>query len=130
MRVLVVPDTHLRGILPDKVELDLDGLPVAMLHDFGVRAGREARRRRRFPDAALVAFGHSHQSHDDIGTQGQRLFNPGSCTERRRAPSRTYGWLEIDGGCLRDHRIIEISDPSPRATDEAVRTTVTAKETP
>jgi len=65
--------------------VDLGGLAVAMIHDSGPVSGRPARLRRRFPDAALVVFGHSHiplnQLHD-----GQRIFNPGSPTDRRRQP--------------------------------------------
>lgn len=41
------------------LELDLDGLKVAMIHDSGQAAGRAARMRRLFPGADLVVFGHS-----------------------------------------------------------------------
>ncbi len=73
----------------ETAELDLDGLPVAMVHDSGPAAGRVARMRRRFPGAALVVFGHSHIPLDqsDPATHGLRIFNPGSPTDRRRQPS-------------------------------------------
>src|SRR5215467_2548841 len=45
---------------PPTLEFDLDGLPVAMLHNSGPAAGRQARLLRQFPNAALVVFGHSH----------------------------------------------------------------------
>jgi putative phosphoesterase len=101
-------DVTLRDVLPETVDLVLDGLAVSMIHDSGARSGREARLHRRFPHAALVVFGHSHQPYDAVGAPGQRLFNPGSCTERRRAPARTFGWLEIERGELLEHRIVEI----------------------
>src|SRR5215207_9590888 len=53
-------DLGLEGRLPEVLELELDGVPVAMVHDSGARKGREARLARRFPDARLVVFGHSH----------------------------------------------------------------------
>ena len=74
----------------------------------GARVGRPQRMRRRFPDAALVVYGHSHLPDDSEGSDGQRLFNPGSCTERRRAPQRTYGVLELHDGELLEHRIVPL----------------------
>jgi uncharacterized protein len=90
-------------------ELDLDGLAVAMIHDSGAAAGRPARLRRRFPAAALVIFGHSHipWDHSELG---QRSFNPGSPTDRRRQPRGTMGLLEITDGTLRSAVIVPVTD--------------------
>jgi putative phosphoesterase len=101
-------DLSLRGVLPETVEVELDGCRVAMVHDSGARAGRPARVHRWFPEAAVVVYGHSHLPDDSLGVDGQLLFNPGSSTQRRRAPYRTYGWLELDGGRVVAHRIIPI----------------------
>ena len=65
---------------PAERRLDLAGVPLAMVHDAGPALGRARRMRRRFPDAALVVFGHSHIPVDVLGADGQRLFNPGSPT--------------------------------------------------
>jgi predicted phosphodiesterase len=81
-----------------------------MVHDSGARQGRGARLHRRFPDAAVVVFGHSHVSVDKTGVAGQRLFNPGSPTQRRTAPRHTIGILEFASGELRDHGIVSV-DP-------------------
>jgi hypothetical protein len=93
------PDVAAWGA-PETLELDLAGLRVAMIHDAGPAAGRPARLRRRFPDAGLVVFGHSHIPLDHAGN-GQRIWNPGSPTDRRRQPQGTIGVLDItDGGGL------------------------------
>jgi uncharacterized protein len=102
-------DLTLTSILPEALELELDGVHLAMIHDSGQRVGRPARMKRRFPDAQVVLYGHSHLPDDSLGPHGQRLFNPGSCTERRRAPERTYGILELGDGAVRDHRIVPVS---------------------
>ena len=94
-------DHELGGLLPETRVLDLAGVRVGMIHDSGPRAGREARLRHRFPDADLVVFGHSHIPIDTVGLDGQRLFNPGSPTQRRRQPHRTFGVLDLDHGKLR-----------------------------
>ena len=92
---------------PDTLELDIAGLPVAMVHDSGQATGRMARMRRRFPGARLVVFGHSHIPLDQAG-DGLRIFNPGSPTDRRRQPHGTLGLLEIVDGGLVGARIIPV----------------------
>jgi len=88
--------------------MDLDGVHVAMVHDSGATAGRPARLRRWFPTADLVVFGHSHLPEDRSGPDGLRIFNPGSCTQRRRAPTRTFGLLEITGGAITELELVDL----------------------
>jgi putative phosphoesterase len=98
-------DHELVGLLPDRVELELGGVRVAMVHDSGARTGRPGRMRRWFPDADVVVFGHSHEPVDELGVDGQRLFNPGSPTQRRRQPHPTMGIVVVGGGRVASHRI-------------------------
>src|SRR5689334_8446016 len=95
-------DAALAGRLPDALVLGLDGVDVALLHDAGPRKGRPARMARRFPDADLVVFGHSHLPEDLTADDGPRIFNPGSATQRRRAPTRTFGILDVCAGSIVD----------------------------
>jgi len=101
------PDVAAWGATP-ALELDLDGLKVAMIHDSGQAAGRTARMRRRFPCADLVVFGHSHIPLDQSG-DGLRIFNPGSPTDRRRQPRGTIGVLRIEQGRLAEAEIIPVT---------------------
>jgi putative phosphoesterase len=94
---------------PETLELTLAGLRVAMIHDSGQATGRTARMRRRFPDADLVVFGHSHIPMDRTGDE-VRIFNPGSPTDRRRQPYGTLGLLDIADGHLVDARIVPVTD--------------------
>ncbi|HEY2552819.1 MAG TPA: metallophosphoesterase family protein [Streptosporangiaceae bacterium] len=90
------------------LELDLDGLPVAMIHDSGPSAGRLTRLRCRFPAARLVIFGHSHIPLDE--SDGQlRIFNPGSPTDRRRQSAGTVGVLLAEHGELAEAAILPVS---------------------
>jgi putative phosphoesterase len=108
LAVLGNNDTELVGQLPEDRVFAVDGYRIAMVHDSGPRKGRESRLRRRFPTADLVVFGHSHIPLDTPGLDGQRLFNPGSPTERRRQPEHTFGRLRIDDGHLVSHGIVVI----------------------
>ena len=106
---------------PVELEVDLDGLRVAMVHDSGPATGRGARLRRRFPGADLVVFGHSHMPQDlthmptrhltqHAGPEpGLRIFNPGSPTDRRRQPHGTMGVLDIHDGRLTAARIVAVT---------------------
>jgi uncharacterized protein len=101
-----VDSAALRGRLPEQASMRLEGVTVAMVHDSGAAKGRLERLRRKFPDADAVIFGHSHMP---LHEQSDRLqiFNPGSPTERRRAPAHTMGIGEISEGRLA-LRLIEL----------------------
>ncbi|MFG2002455.1 metallophosphoesterase family protein [Spirillospora sp. NPDC048911] len=101
------PDVAAWGA-PETLRLDLDGLKVAMIHDSGQAQGRTARMRRRFPDADLVVFGHSHIPMDETG-DGIRVFNPGSPTDRRRQPHGTIGLLDIEDARLLKAEIVPVT---------------------
>jgi putative phosphoesterase len=101
-------DHELVGRLPESIVVDIDGVEVAMIHDSGPRAGRAGRLRRRFPSAAVVVFGHSHLPCNEPGVDGQLLFNPGSPTERRMAPTRTIGMLELRRGRVHRAEIVDV----------------------
>jgi putative phosphoesterase len=101
------PDVAAWGA-PERVETGIDGLRVAMVHDSGPAPGRPARLHRWFPGAALVVFGHSHIPMDHAGS-GQRIFNPGSPTDRRRQPHGTLGLLEIADGLLVSAQIVAVT---------------------
>jgi putative phosphoesterase len=92
---------------PETLEMELEGLRVAMVHDSGPAVGRAARLRRRFPAAELVVFGHSHIPMDRT-EDGLRIFNPGSPTDKRRQPYGSLGELTILNGALARAEIIEL----------------------
>jgi putative phosphoesterase len=96
-----VDDAEVRAALPATATLEAGGARIAVLHDAGPARGRLARLRRRFPAADAVIFGHSHLPLHERGDDGFQIFNPGSPTERRRAPRRTMGMVSLDGGPVR-----------------------------
>jgi uncharacterized protein len=98
-------DRELAGVLPESRLLELGGVSIAMVHDSGPSQGRSRRLHRRFPLADLVVFGHSHIPVDETGEEGQILFNPGSPTQRRSQPHRTFGRLRLAEGRVDLHQI-------------------------
>jgi uncharacterized protein len=94
-----VDSAELRRLLPAERVVTIGGARIALVHDAGPRRGRLERLRRRFGERAdAVAFGHSHLPLHEVAGDGFQIFNPGSPTERRRAPVHTMGLARIEGG--------------------------------
>ena len=96
-----VDDAAVREALPAIASLEVAGVTIAVLHDAGPAKGRLERMRRRFPDAGAVIFGHSHLPLHERARDGFQIFNPGSPTERRRAPGHTMGIATVEAGRVR-----------------------------
>ena len=95
-----VDDAELRRQLPESLQAEVGGHTLALLHDTGPAKGRFARMRARFPEADALVFGHSHLPlHEEA--DGFQIFNPGSPTERRRAPRPSMGLLHPTASGLR-----------------------------
>jgi uncharacterized protein len=90
----------LKELLPKELVVEAGGARIAMVHIPGPAGGREARLVRRFAGCEAVLFGHTHlplaERHGGVW-----LLNPGSPTERRRAPFHSMLLLEIEAGEIR-----------------------------
>ena len=95
-----VDQPGVRALLPEARVVQADGARIAMVHDGGTREGRLDRLRKRFPGADAVVFGHSHVPEHRTGPDGFQVFNPGSPTERRRAPQHTMGIARARDGAV------------------------------
>ena len=92
-----VDSAAVRRLLPERLELDVAGARIGMVHIPGPAAGRRERLRRAFPRCDSVVFGHTHMpQHEEL--DGFQIFNPGSPTERRRAPAHTMGLATVKAG--------------------------------
>jgi putative phosphoesterase len=96
----------LRAALPRELVVEAGEARIGMVHIPGPAAGREERLVRRFPDCDAVVFGHTHlpvvERHGRVW-----LLNPGSPTERRRGPFRSFLLLRVSGRRLRP-RLVEL----------------------
>ncbi|MDQ3658625.1 MAG: metallophosphatase family protein [Actinomycetota bacterium] len=83
--------------LPETLEFEFGGVRIAMIHDSGPKRGRRSRMRRRFPEARVVVFGHSHIPWLE-DENGLMLLNPGSPTDKRRQPEHAFALLWPENG--------------------------------
>ena len=97
-----VDSADVRRLLPEERVVEAEGARIAMVHDAGERSGRLERMRRRFGGRAdVVVFGHSHLPLHEQAPDGFQILNPGSPTERRRAPTHTMGLIRMESGLAR-----------------------------
>jgi putative phosphoesterase len=100
----------LRSRLPEVARDTLDGVRFAVVHETGPATGREARADAAYPETDVLVFGHSHIPWDTATPNGLRLLNPGSPTDRRRQPDRTFMTAIADNGVLRDVQLVAMPD--------------------
>jgi putative phosphoesterase len=87
-------DAALQSLLPERAVVDLEGVRIGMVHIPGPAIGREARLAAAFPGCDAVIYGHTHVP--QVERHGAAwILNPGSPTERRRAPVRAMLLLEV-----------------------------------
>lgn len=96
----------LRASLPKELVVEVEDARIGIVHDPGPAAGREERLVRRFPGCDAVVFGHTHlpvvERHGGVW-----LLNPGSPTERRGGPFRSFLLLRVTGRRIRP-RLVEV----------------------
>lgn len=96
----------LKEALPERRVVEVDGARIGMVHIPGPQSGRSTRLASRFPDAQAVVYGHTHVA-EQVRVGGVWILNPGSPTERRRAPSRTMFELGVEGAEIRP-RLVDL----------------------
>jgi putative phosphoesterase len=92
--------------LPERRLVEAGGVSIGMVHDPGPRAGREQRLAAAFPGCEAVVYGHTHIPQVERHG-GLLVLNPGSPTERRRAPFRSLLVLDLHGGRI-EPRLVEL----------------------
>ena len=95
-----VDEPALQALLPERVVVDIEAARIGIVHDAGPRIGRAERLVAAFPGCTAIVYGHSHLP--EISQHaGVWILNPGSPTERRRAPFRSLLTLEVE-----EHRMV------------------------
>jgi len=93
---------ELRARLPEVARATLSGVRVAVVHETGPSTRREERMAAAYDDVDVLVFGHSHIPWDTTASNGLRLLNPGSPTDRRRQPWGSYLTVEVADGEVGD----------------------------
>jgi putative phosphoesterase len=97
---------ELLELLPAQRVIEVAGTRIGLVHDPGPVAGRAARLRARFPGCDAVIYGHTHIP-EVSRDEEVWILNPGSPTERRRAPAHSMLLLEVEAGEI-GPRLVEL----------------------
>lgn len=88
-------EPDLKSSLPERAVVEAEGVRIGLVHDPGPPQGRHDRLVAWFPGCHVVAYGHTHLP--EVTRHGAVwIVNPGSPTERRRAPGHSLAVL-VDG---------------------------------
>ena len=88
-------EPDLKASLPERFVVEAEGLRIGLVHDAGPAQGRHARLAEWFPGCDVVAYGHTHVP-EVARYRTTWIVNPGSPTERRRAPGHSLAAI-VDG---------------------------------
>ena len=97
----------LQAVLPERLVVSVEEVRIGLVHIPGPGAGREERLVSWFPGCAAVVYGHTHVPQLEQH-RGVWIVNPGSPTERRRAPGHSMALLEVGEQTLQ-FRLIALS---------------------
>ena len=116
-----VDSAELRRLLPAERIVEADGVRIAMVHDAGPRPGASsgcgaALASVPTPWSSVTPTCRSTSARRD----GFQIFNPGSPTERRRAPLTRWGWRGWrPGGRFRADTVYGIMTPESSSSRRA-----------
>jgi len=101
-------DDALKGSLPVKRVVTVEGLAIALIHGWGSPLHLSEKVAKEFDGMEwdVLVFGHSHSPFFE--KKGKKtVINPGSPTDKRFARHNSFVWAEVDGKRF-DHRFIEL----------------------
>lgn len=101
-------DAQLRAQLDERIDIRIGGIRIGVVHDAGPNESRVERLTSWFNRANLVVFGHTHTPCVEQTESGVWIVNPGSSTQRRRAPTHTVVWIEITEGEIRAADVVHL----------------------
>ncbi|MBJ7457127.1 MAG: metallophosphoesterase family protein [Thermoleophilia bacterium] len=116
-----VEEPSVRAAMPATAEVDAGGIRIGIVHDAGPEPGRLERLRRRFPGCAGVVFGHSHIPLHEVAADGFWILNPGSPTDRRRAPRHSMAEIIVSPAGAASVAFWAVDDPAGPLGAELVR---------
>ena len=89
-----VDPLELKEKLPQKLEFELNGYKIGVIHGHNVRGHLMNKLSYIFPEADIIIFGHTHKPCNQM-INGQLHFNPGSATDRRMQKKHSIGIIEL-----------------------------------
>ncbi len=102
-------DVPLSSVLPAQQCITIEDWKIAVIHGWGAPATLEKAIRSCFDeeDWDILIYGHSHQPIITYDNE-KIIFNPGSPTDKRGAPFKSFGLINFDGTNRPECSIIQL----------------------
>ena len=78
-----------------KINLEIEGLRIGLIHGWGPPWGMRERIRKEFNNVDLICFGHTHKKFFKE-ENGIYFFNPGAISGERYKKNKSFGILTIN----------------------------------
>ncbi|MFO7570594.1 MAG: metallophosphoesterase family protein [Smithellaceae bacterium] len=83
-----------RQALPEQLVMEIGGFKIALIHGWGAPDGMERKLANHFGKMDCIVYGHTHYPANKT-VDGTLFFNPGSAMDKRFAPYRSVGVIEV-----------------------------------
>jgi hypothetical protein len=83
-----------RQELPEQLIMDVNGFKIGLIHGWGAPGGMEKKLLNKLGKLDCIVFGHTHYPVNQK-IDGVYFFNPGSAVDKRFAPCRSVGVLDV-----------------------------------
>jgi uncharacterized protein len=99
----------LRGRLPQVAKIELDGFTIVVTHGDQLGTPTPEKLQARFPDAEIIAFGHTHRPVLTLVDTVVTVMNPGGAGRRRFDLPASVGILELEPGIPPRGRLVPLT---------------------
>jgi hypothetical protein len=99
---------EVRGAIPEVVERTIEGLPFVVLHGHQFGSPTPEALVRRYPDALVIVYGHTHRPLLTLVDQVVTVMNPGGAGRRRFDLPPSVGILELEAGIPPRGRLVPL----------------------
>ena len=106
-----------RSVCPQVAEVSLEGLRVVVTHGDQFGSPTAAALMRAFPEADILAFGHTHEPLLELYDYVVTVMNPGSAGAARVGVPPSVGILDLEAGLPPRGRIVTLGDGRSRTGD-------------
>ena len=102
---------ELRDRLPEVVETRIEGFDFLVIHGHQLGVPTPEGLNRKYPDAEVIIFGHTHKPLLTIVDQIVTVMNPGGAGPFRFGLPASAGILELEPGIPPRARLVPLVDP-------------------
>lgn len=99
----------LRRLVPEVVETEIDGFRFLLVHGHQLGSPTPDGLNRRWPEAEVIVYGHTHRPLLTIVDQVVTVMNPGGAGHRRFDLPASVGIMELEPGIPPRARLVPLT---------------------